>query len=105
MIPPPHSASCTSASGVFAPVATRKTPPVQSAEGQDQHQYKLEQDEERTCNYNCQRPDQDQHGTVGVPNAAINATCIRPHHLTFACSWYHVVWYAMVDTMQVALYI
>ena len=31
MQPPPHSASCTSASSVFAPVVGRKTPPAQVA--------------------------------------------------------------------------
>ena len=38
--PPPHNASCTSASGVFAPVTGRKTPPVQVAVG-DHHCHNL----------------------------------------------------------------
>ena len=51
MQPPPHSAS-----RVFAPVVGRKTPPAQVATGDDHH----------VCKW-----------SIGVPDAAINATCVR----------------------------
>ena len=48
----------------IAPVDGRKPPPDLVAEGQDQHQRKLEQDPVTACNYNHyhKQPDQDQHG-------------------------------------------
>ena len=87
-LPPPHSATCMSASGVCVPVAGRNNttstsssrwwPPHAQVDcwwkqrntstrckGQDQHQCKLEQDAATTCNYNHHhhhRPDNDQHG-------------------------------------------
>ena len=47
----------------------------------DQHQGKLEQDAATTCNYNHHTTNQirTSTGAVGVPNATINATCVRAH--------------------------
>ena len=98
-----HSASCTSASRVFAPTAGRKTLPVQIAagadqhvcqwsictcwwkenttsarcKGQDQHQGKLERDAAAAHATTTTNQIMTSTGAVGVPDAAINAACVR----------------------------
>ena len=77
----------TCASGVFAPVDGRK-----------HHQRKVQRSgpasgqigagcSNSSCNDNHHTTDQirTSKGAVGVPDAAINATCVRAHHNTSTC--------------------
>ena len=68
---------------VFALVDGRKSPPVQGAK------VKLEQDAATACNYNYHTIDLigTSTGAVGVPDAAINATCIWECHITSTCPY------------------
>ena len=61
------------ASGVFAPVHGRKTPPVQGAKV-SQHQGKLQQDGATACYYSHHNTDQIRTSTdaVVVPDAQSN---------------------------------
>ena len=81
ILTPPHSSS------LAWPGQQRACVPVQGAKGQAQHQSKFEQDAATTCNYNHHhhQPDLDQHGTVGVPDAA---TATVP--LSLCASWFHL---------------
>ena len=48
---------------------------------------KLEGEAAATCNYNHHMTDQirTSTGAIGVHEAAINATCVRAHHITSTC--------------------